>query len=305
MDFVRLLDPGYWRALNTPLHITDTPFAARPAMIGIASPPMERHVQRLVTAGYFQTEPVIPSETIAKLIQAVSNTVQAGIPAAFAFVYDEFWSLYRDLAPVLTPAFGPGYKLVANFWAWHIEGESAGFKPHRDTANLQTLTTEGMPWYATVWIPLTDVSPLHSCMFLLPTNHDANIPNRLTEQAVPYDQMQSIRALPAPAGSVLCWNPLVLHWGSRSDTYAARPRISIATTIQRREVTSLRAVELHPGLVVPFNFRLAVIADALLQYRKVEISAERYDDKLVQLCQAIVQRSAAASPRDERNAALT
>ena len=41
------------------------------------------------------------------------------------------------------------------------------------------------------------------------------------------------RALPAPAGTVLCWNGCTVHWGSSCSKAAPVPRKSLAMTFRR------------------------------------------------------------------------
>jgi len=65
-------------------------------------------------------------------------------------------------------------------------------------------------------------------MYIVPAFFDTNYGNVQKGQKREIINFQDIRALPAVAGSVLCWNHAVLHWGGRSNERAPHPHISLA-----------------------------------------------------------------------------
>ena len=46
-----------------------------------------------------------------------------------------------------------------------------GWVPHRDRRNM-SFRADGAPEYATVWLALTEATPLNGCMHILPANFD-------------------------------------------------------------------------------------------------------------------------------------
>lgn len=289
----RLATVEYWAALNPGMRISDYPFE-HPTETQVHAPlgKVEHCVQQMREEGHFRLENVLPKERVARMAKAVDNIVAAGYPAAFAYVYDDFWLVFRDLSPVLTPLYGEYYQVCLNLWAWHIPASDAyhGFKPHRDLIGKNTLRSDGSPIFGTVWIPLTDVSTQHACMYVLPTNQDPNVPGKLASFMVPQESVQAIRALPAQAGSVLGWNSYALHWGSKSSKWAHGPRISIATYIKRAEEKSFNSVSLQSNLYLNLERRLAVIGENMMHYDADNITEARYPKKLMEFCETYTKK---------------
>lgn len=283
----RLASIEYWKALNPEMSITDYPFQM-PADTRVQAPQaeVERCVQQMREEGHFRLESVLSKERIMRMAKVVNNIVAAGYPPAFAYVYDDFWQVFRDLAPVLTPIYGENYRVVINLWAWHIPPSDVyhGFKPHRDLIGKNTLYSDGSPIFGTVWIPLTDVTTQHACMYVLPTNQDPNVPGKLESFTVPQECVQAIRALPAEAGSIMGWNSYALHWGSKSSKWANGPRISIATYIKRAEERDFNSVAVESHQFLSLEKRLAVIGENMAHYDIDSITEARYPKKLLEFC---------------------
>jgi hypothetical protein len=199
------------------------------------------------------------------MAEAVARIRNLGLPPAFAFVYDEFWLVFAKLDGLIRSILGERYQLLPDFWAWYIDpaADEAGWKPHRDKGPM-SLRSDGTAKSLTIWIPLTDATPLNSCMYMLPANRDPLY--HVGGSEVRFDP-PDIRALPAGAGSILCWNQAVLHWGSRSAKHAPAPRISIAAEFQRGDEPAFREPLLAPLSLPNFRTRLALIAKQILQYR--------------------------------------
>src|SRR5262245_35422825 len=207
-----LADHEYWARLSPELQITDHPFREAKTRYPIVAPDMRRPIRQAVQEGYLQLPPLIPREETARLAACVTKIFSQGLPPVFAFVYDEFWQMFANLAEVLTPVIGAEPTMnPAEFWVWYVDREKAGWPPHRDFAIGDSLYPDGRPKIASVWVPLTDVTPLNGCMYVLPTHRDPNLRGGLWRKKI---DMQHVRALPAQAGSVLCWNSHILHWGS-------------------------------------------------------------------------------------------
>lgn len=283
----RLATVDYWKALNPEMSITDYPFLAPADMQAqLPAAEVERCLRQMREEGHFRLESVLPKERMARMAKVVDKVVAAGYPPAFAYVYDDFWQVFRDLSPFFTALYGEGYRVVTNLWAWHIppSGDYHGFKPHRDMTAKNTLRSDGLPIFGTVWIPLTDVTTQHACMYVLPTNQDPNVPRNLNSYAVPQESVQAIRALPAAAGSIMGWNTFALHWGSKSSKWANGPRISIATYIKRAEERSLNSVSVQPNQFLSLEARLAVIGLNMVHYDVDSITEARYSKKLMDFC---------------------
>lgn len=286
----KLATPEFWLSLNPEMTISDQPFLRPPLPLRAEPHDADRCVRQMKQEGYFKLDSVLPAAEMERMARVIVKLVNEGFPPAFAYVYDEFWRVFRDLSPLATPIFGQHYRLVTNFWAWHIPptGEDAGFRPHRDLpgAGAEVMRPDGLPWLATVWIPLRDVSAANACMHLLPMNRDPNVPNNLMQQTVPHEAIQDIRALPAAAGSVLSWNPNVLHWGSRSSAWTNEPRISIAAYLKHvGDPHNLNSVSLAPAQILSLEFRIATIGMVMAHYDKDDISKDRYPPELLNFCE--------------------
>lgn len=291
----KLATPEFWLSLNPGMTISDQPFLRPPWPLQVEPQDMDRCVRQMKQEGYFKLDSALPAAEMERMARVIIKLVNEGFPPAFAFVYDEFWRVFRDLSPLATPVFGQHYRLVTNFWAWHIPptGENAGFGPHRDLpgAGAEVMRPDGLPWLATVWIPLRDVTAANACMHLLPMNRDPNVPNNLMQQTVPHEAIQDIRALPAAAGSVLSWNPNVLHWGSRSSAWTNEPRISIAAYLKHvGDPHNLNSVSLAPAQVLSLEFRLATIGMVMAHYDTDDISKERYPPELLKFCEPYTRK---------------
>jgi hypothetical protein len=142
-------------------------------------------------------------------------------------------------------------------------GSSFGL-PHRDYSAADSLYREeeeegkGCPKAAAsdhpailnVWIPLNDATLDNGCMYVVPRefdtdfartdNHHAHM-NPATEvqcglSSKIHFPLHGVRALPAPAGSLIAWYGNTIHWGSTCSRYAKAPRKSIALTFRRGDI---------------------------------------------------------------------
>ncbi|CAE8581629.1 unnamed protein product [Polarella glacialis] len=117
----------------------------------------------------------------------------------------------------------------------------AGWDIHRDrwdldTANLlPTFHADGTPKYATVWIALSEATPLNSCIYCLPKGSDRLYfgPDDRADYESPqlHAGVQEIRALPAKPGDVYAWSHRLLHWGSSSTSRASCPRVALSFSV--------------------------------------------------------------------------
>lgn len=265
---VQVKDPNFWRNLNPGLSIDESVGAQSLTPINFEPEDLEELLLDLKEEGYLQTDPILPDLEVFRMAASIEILAREGWPAVFAFVYDEFWYLLHRMSVLLKAVLGNDYRQLPAFWAWYVgtENNQSGWSPHRDRGG-NTLLSDGMPKIATVWIPLSDAIPLNGCMYILPPYVDPyyRVCDRQPEQ--PFINPQDVRALPAAAGSVLCWNHRLMHWGGRSSNKAPYPRISLSCEFQRGDVEPYDPPLLNPDTLPSFDRRLALIGKQLLRYQ--------------------------------------
>jgi hypothetical protein len=256
-------DPAFWRELAPDLTVEGTTGMRNPG--GWQPSDMAPHLAKLRKEGYLQFPPIDWPRPVEALARGVARLSEAGIPPVFCYVYDEFWDLFAHIAPLLGSALGGDYRVIPNLWAWHIDPKhsESGWAPHRDLGRW-SLLPDGAPKSLSVWIPLTDATPLNGCMYLVPADRDPtyNTPAEYDVQV----NLQEIRALPAAAGSVLCWNQALLHWGAHAAEGDLPVRISVSFEFQRGDVQAINVPLLDPLQIPDFTMRLRVISKGLLHY---------------------------------------
>jgi hypothetical protein len=170
-------------------------------------------------------------------------------------------------------------------------GSSFGL-PHRDYSAAESIYHEGedaneSPAILTVWIPLNDATLDNGCMYVVPREFDVDFARTDNQHAHmnPATEVQrglsskihfplhGVRALPAPAGSLLAWYGNTIHWGSTCSRYAKAPRKSIALTFLRRSDNKVGASEAPPITITEASamtpeLRLALISRSLLLYNQ-------------------------------------
>jgi phytanoyl-CoA dioxygenase PhyH len=279
--------PDFWRRLNPHLTITDTPFANRPAAYAFSSRDIERARLQICEDGYLQSGPGVAAADCLALSTAIERIIEARYHPMFLAVYDEYWRVMQGIAPLLTPILGQGYRVLGDFWIWCISHRtaSAGWTPHRDDQfpRRVTLRDDRTPTIVTVWIPFTDATPLNGCMYLLPLSRDPNVGKR--SDAVEPGSLQDVRALPAPAGSVLAWNQYILHWGGAASRFADGPRMSTGIYVQAGDVPLFTDKPVDFDQALPFGKRLSLIASNMLLYQPMH----RFPPEFVEIALRAVQ----------------
>lgn len=260
---------SYWRGLVPDCTIEDDPFRVLPPY-AVSAADAARFTRQIRHEGYFQTEPLLETSEIERLRACVERVTEAGHHAIYALLYDDFYQVLGRLGAVLAPVLGDGFQLVPDecggFYV-PADDHAAGSAPHRD--NLRTeasVEPDGTPTLVNVWIPLTDVAPPGSCMYVVPAHADPSYPKGGRIE-VPQDHdamlcgadLQTVRALPARAGSVICWSAHLLHWGARSSAMATGPRMSFACYFQSRRVPPYHAVTMDIPSPIPFDYRLYLL----------------------------------------------
>lgn len=273
--------PDFWRRLNPHLTITNAPFAAHRTEYPFPARDIERARLQIREDGYLQCGPGVPAENCRALSTAMARIIEARYHPMFLAVYDEYWHVMRGIAPVLAPILGARFRVLGDFWIWCISHHtaSAGWRPHRDHQFPRRVTVrqDRSPLLLTVWIPFTDATPLNGCIYLLPVSRDPDVPDRLDANVI--RNLQDVRALPAPAGSVLAWNQYAMHWGGSASQWADGPRMSTGIYVQAGGPPLFTNKPIDFGRALPFKTRMGLIAADLLLYQ----GEHRFPPELVEL----------------------
>ncbi|AUN29085.1 phytanoyl-CoA dioxygenase family protein [Niveispirillum cyanobacteriorum] len=262
-----LVSPAFWLEHNPSLHVVDVDFlnANRPFNI---NPELAQRARDLVLReGYFHLPGPIPWELpIGAMCDAVGRLKNAGLSPVFAYTYDEFWLIFGKLHHLIRSILGDDYLLLPDFWAWHVDPQAgeAGWSPHRDKGR-KSLFPDGTPKSLTIWLPLSNANPLNGCMYVLPADRDKTYNTENEYQWAPH--LPDIRALPATAGDIFCWNQAVLHWGARSSPRSTEPRVSIAFEFQLAKVDPFNKPLMKPMTVPAMDSRISLICKQILQYK--------------------------------------
>lgn len=238
----RLSDPDFWRELNPHLTISETQIASRVDPLPFPEAEALAHADFLQQEGYLLAPQMFSASVIAPLREAVDRIVARGLPSGMAWVYDEFYALFHRVQRVFEPMLGPSpLMLPKDFWVFHVPAGRAGrtgfgaYGPHRDYFVDRAFLDGGRPRVMNVWIPLTDVTPLDSCMYVVHPEGDEDYWTETADVRQEAVELSAIRALPAPAGSVVAFSTRAIHWGSRSSRFASGPRVSVTCVLQRRD----------------------------------------------------------------------
>lgn len=262
--------PDYWRALNPHLTISDTP-CAHLAPLEIPQAVVDDCRDQLASEGFFVTPPVITEARMAPVRRAITTLAEHEIPTGFACLYDEYYQLFEGLQRLVEPILGEGYRWVTQGnWAFFVPpGDPAlsgltAASPHRDSMGPDPRIMAGeLPGVLTVWVPLTDVTPEHSCIYVVPKDVDPDFLTDSREVLRKRIALRDVRAVPAAAGSILGWSTHLAHWGSRSSPRAPGPRISVSMYFQRADDPPCHPSAFNPGDPYRFADRLRWTIDAV------------------------------------------
>ena len=257
-----------WARINPHLSIggNSTPSAADlPALAEIS-----RHLEE---QGYLHLPPAFAEAAIRDLRQGLENLARHSLPPVCIYVYDQPWLLFAALRPLISHFLGDDFRLLPNFWAWHLSTEpgSSGWPPHRD-CQAETRFPDGLGGQIlmslSLWVPLTDATIDNGCMHVLPRPMEARYDPPLDDP----DRIDFShgKALPAKAGSLLGWPQDLFHWSGRATGRARIPRMSLSLEFQNPAFEPLRAPLLEIDRPPPLATRLALIADQFERYRHME-----------------------------------
>lgn len=264
MDYELIADAQFWRDLTPELTISDAQDGHLEAQVQLGEQGFSR--ERLINEGIQNFDEVIPVEVVKTLQSGIEQLHSKGWMPVFGFLYDDYWRLMASIRDVIVQALGFDAKMMPDFWIWYVDPtkEEAGWKPHREKT-YDTLLPDGMPKCMTAWIPLTDADPLNGCLYFIPTNRDHSF--RDFSGKPPKIDLQNIRAMPAKAGSILIFNEMIYHWGSRSSKYAKGPRLSLAYEFQRGDVKPYNEPLIDLQVLPSFGLRWQLVGKQILQYQ--------------------------------------
>mmetsp|Transcript_19000 Transcript_19000/g.36272 ORF Transcript_19000/g.36272 Transcript_19000/m.36272 type:complete len:500 (+) Transcript_19000:120-1619(+) len=237
---------SYWQSVCPELHVDDKakfqPSASQPLKLsGLRQAEIQKQILEEgfvhIKAEELLFKGLPPMENLAR---SIVRLMQHGWPASFFSMYDEAWAITNQVSRIMELA--TGNRCNMDLLAWYIDPNSdqAGFSPHRDRQpddSPASFRQDGTPMYSTCWIPFTDACPDNSCLHMLPRAHDpgyfvgdddASDTDPLPLAMNCKQAYQTIRAVPAEAGSAVVFTHRVIHWGSRGRKGYHTPRISFS-----------------------------------------------------------------------------
>ena len=275
-------DPAFWQNLAPGLHVCDPEFIGNQRNLNLDAATLTAMDADLLDEGYTRFLPNDWNFEIDKLAQCVESLQAQDLLPVFSFVYDEYWLLFAKLRDALSHVLGDDYQVMPAFWTWCLlpGKESVGFSPHRDRGR-ESLFEDGRAKALTIWIALTEATPENGCIYVLPAHLDQTY-NSPEEDKWTFSY-NDIRARPCPAGTVMCWNQAILHWGARSSRRAQGPRISISVEFQRADVPAFNKPLLPNDSLPPFELRMKLIALQILQYKHLYPLSTEVEAFIVQM----------------------
>lgn len=273
----RALRPDYWRRLCPGLRVGGGGRRVAGTIRDVDRVDLGR---RLREEGWAVTAPLLSKRTVGRMRNAIVAVKDAGWPPVFAFVYDEFWSVWKlpSITALVGDALGSPVHMRARVWAYYVHPArgAKGWPPHAEAYGTRGLS---------VWMPLTDATLDNGCIYVVPKDLIArrvDIGGVFRAERVGLDTLsallQAARALPAAAGSILLWDFDVIHWGSTVHR-PGEPRISISAEFLPpgaggTDLTLVRRVEGLPS----FHERLRLIAENIGFFAKNDAWTAKYED---------------------------
>jgi len=229
--------------------------------------------QGMAKDGYLQLAPVFEPAELAPIIAAIHALNRLRLPPVYIYMFDQPWSLFRRLGPLIRHFLGDRHFLLPNFWAWHIPARAGacGWPVHRDNDGVTRFTDpdSGQTLMSlSLWLPLTDATIDNGCMHVLPRSRQAAIDTQTGDRGL-INQEQGL-ALPARAGAVLGWAQDLYHWSGTATARAGSPRISLSLEFQNAGFAPMATPLLDIAAPPEFSERLALISGQIAKYRHME-----------------------------------
>jgi hypothetical protein len=217
----------------------------------------------LTRDGYAVLPPTSGDPPRTELADAIVRLVESGLPAVFAYVFDEAWVIGEALRARVSQMTGAPYLLAADGWAWVVPpGTGRGWAPHRDDGRL---LERHAPERINVWMALSDATAERACMYVVPLDEDPSYPPTGGVDAAP---LSSVRAVPVTAGTAIAWNANLLHWGGGCSARARGPRIAISYTVVRADAAQRLGLPLMSAEALAPLGRIDLVATLIQSYEK-------------------------------------
>jgi len=109
--FKRAVNFDYWKGFAPAMGLLDMGSLDHLEGAAYTSEQEEWALGHLRTHGYFRMPPLVAPDVTARMCTALEMLRNAGWPAVFTYVYDEFWAVWRLPAMVrlLSNCLGEGY----------------------------------------------------------------------------------------------------------------------------------------------------------------------------------------------------
>lgn len=272
-----LLDPLYWQAVCPWLSCTSLPPGPAAETLGesdlaCSAALTASRTASLIHRGFFKIDSAdapLPVGLASSLEAGVHRLTSLGHSPTTIILFDESWELTRLLGAQLTAA-QPGNVASGDAVAFLVTPQVHVFTgPHRDKplAGPSSFKADGLPYYTTCWVALSDASPDASCLYFLPKDRDAGYfqsGDAIAEALPSPSHWPSIVAQPCLRGDVLCFSHRLLHWGStQAEGAPSRVALSFAYAHPSFEVAAfLPAFLPHP----PLGLRLGLLSGQAILY---------------------------------------
>lgn len=215
--------------------------------------------------GYFAYREWFASAFVDRLAEGFRQLDSAGLHPVYIFVFDEAWEVLLRLKPLLEDLLGDYLSLPA-VWSWYVTPKNqTAFSPHRDQVHEVLIDDESHMDYLTIWVPLTDVDDSNSSICLLPASADPDFEEGVV--GVRVENLQDIRSLQGPRGSVFCWSTQIAHWGTTQSEFG-QPRMSLGFYVQRASAQCIDGPPIDFSETTNLEERLAIIGQQILDYSR-------------------------------------
>ena len=273
------LDPAYWERLNPGFTVGRQTDVEIPETNPLNIENVYELRKSIERKGYFQTDPILPEPVLKPIRDCIERLKADRWPPVFVFVYDQVWQVSNtpSLIRLGSEFLGPGCKRTSRIWCFYVVPVpgSKGFAPHADGF--------GRADRLTAWIALSDATLESGCIYVIPEDLAPGAARNYYSESINHQGLrvllQSSRALPAKAGSILGWNFNLVHWGSACSR-RADPRISVAVEfIARQAEPDPDELPLLDGPSLPtFRQRIFAIGKGILDYEDHEPGLIVYRD---------------------------
>jgi len=277
--FENACSPDYWRKLNPQLNVCQSLSFDDFELNSFSLQETDEMLEQLNREGYFSTSsPLIKSEVTAKMLLGVENLKKAGWHEVWAFVYDEFWQVTRtpSMQKLLSGHLGEKFMALPHVVVHYVHPETgSGWSPHVDFSDRQDRFT--------VWFSLSDATLDNGCMYVVAKNRvsSALLQKWLNMEDLSHREvkvlLQSTKALPVPAGSLLAWRGDLVHWGAMS-TKKTHARVSLSVVYIKEDTAPLpdEIPLLPPGYIPDFPIRMLSVAKAIKYYNIHVLSLNKF-----------------------------